>query len=60
MPKFRFTKDFDFKPTMQSTIGYQAGYEGMITTAAAEAATKAGAGEVIEKDPEPKGKQANA
>jgi len=50
MPKVRFTKDYDFKPTMQSTIGFKAGYEGMITTAAAEAAAAAGAGEVTEKD----------
>lgn len=50
MPKFRFTKDYDFKPTSQSTIGYKAGFEGMITTAAAEAAAKAGVGEVVEKD----------
>ena len=53
MPKFRFTKDFDHKPTSQTTIGYVAGYEGMITTAAAEAAIKAKAGEIIEKDAEP-------
>lgn len=59
MPKFRFAKDYDFKPTMMSTIEYKAGYEGMITTAAAEAATKAGVGEVIEKGPELKGKAAN-
>lgn len=50
MPRFRFTKDFDFKPTSQSTIGYKAGYEGLITTAAAEAAVKAGVGEVTEND----------
>lgn len=59
MPKFRFTKDFDHKPTSQSTIGYRAGHEGMITTAAAEAALKAGAGEIIEKDAEPKPAKAN-
>lgn len=53
MPKVRFSKDFDFKPTSQSTIAYRAGYEGMITTAAAEAAVKAKAGEIIEKDAEP-------
>lgn len=60
MPHFRFTKDFDFKPTLQSTIGFKAGYEGLITTPAAEAAAKAGAGEIITKDPEPKGKGGNA
>lgn len=50
MPKVRFSKDFDFKPTSQTTIGYKAGYEGLITTAAADAAVAAGVGEVVEKD----------
>ena len=59
MPKVRFAKDFDFKPTSQSTIGFKAGYEGMVTTAAAEAAVKAKAGEIIEKDAEPKPAKAN-
>lgn len=59
MPKFRFTTDFDHKPTAQTTIGYLAGYEGMITTAAAEAAVKAGVGEIVEKDAEPKAPKAN-
>jgi hypothetical protein len=55
MPKVRFTKDFDFKPTSQTTIGYKAGTEKLITTAAATAAAKAGAGEVIGKAAETKG-----
>ena len=50
MPRFRFSKDFDYKPNQQSTIGYKAGYEGLIPTAAAEAAAAAGVGEVTEKD----------
>ena len=50
MPKFRFTKDFDFKPSSQATVGYKAGWEGRITKAAADAALAAKAGEVIEAE----------
>ncbi|WP_108398784.1 hypothetical protein [Devosia submarina] len=57
MPKFRFTKDYDFKPTSQMTVAFPKGHEGEIVTGAAasgkitnavvEAALKAGAGEHV-------------
>jgi hypothetical protein len=35
MERFRFTEDFDFKPTSQVTIGFKKGHEGEIVTGAA-------------------------
>jgi hypothetical protein len=53
--RFKFTDDFDFKPTSQVTIAFQKGFEGeivtgpaasgKITNAVVEAATKAGKGQ---------------
>jgi hypothetical protein len=42
MARVRFTKDFDYKPTSQSTIGYKAGWEGTVRRECAEAAVAAG------------------
>lgn len=57
MAKFRFTADFDYKPSVQVTIAFKKGFEGdivagpamsgKITKAVADAATKAGKGEVL-------------
>ncbi len=70
MPRFRFTKDFDFKPISQTTIGFKAGHEGDIVTAPAisgkitnavvDAATKAKAGEVIGAEPKAAAKAKDA
>ena len=46
VPRLKFKKDFDFKPSSQSTIGYRAGWEGPVTQACAEAAVAAGAAEL--------------
>lgn len=48
--RFRFTKDYDYKPNSQSTVAYKAGYEGLIPAGAVEAAKKAGVGHVVEKE----------
>lgn len=53
MTKVRFTKNFDFKPSDQATIGYKAGWTGTVTQACAKAAEAAGVGEIVEADPEP-------
>lgn len=55
--RFKFTDDFDYKPTSQVTIGFKKGFEGDIVTGAAvsgkitnavvEAALKAKKGEKI-------------
>lgn len=55
--RFKFTDDFDFKPTSQVTIAFPKGFEGEIVTGAAasgkitnavvEAATKAGKGQKV-------------
>lgn len=59
MAKFRFTSDFDYKPSAQVTIAFKKGFErdvvtgaamsGKITKAVADAAIKAGKGEVVGK-----------
>lgn len=59
MAKFRFTADFDYKPSAQVTIAFKKGFEGDIVTGAAisgrvtkavaDAAIKAGKGEVLGK-----------
>lgn len=61
MPRFRFTKDFDFRPTGGTTIAFKAGHEGevvagaaisgKITNAVVNAATKVKAGHVIDAEP---------
>lgn len=40
--RVRFTADFDYKPTAQSTIGYRAGMEETVKKACAEQAIAAG------------------
>lgn len=55
--RFKFTDDFDYKPTSQVTVGFKKGHEGDIVTGAAasgkitnavvEAALKAKKGEKI-------------
>lgn len=62
--RFKFTDDFDYKPTSQVTIGFQKGFEGEIVTGAAasgkitnavvEAALKAKKGEKIGAQAKPK------
>lgn len=47
VPRLRFKKDFDFKPSSQSTVGYKAGWEGPVTQACAEAAVKAGVADLV-------------
>lgn len=46
VPRLKFKRDFDFKPSSQSTIGYKAGWEGPVTQACADAAVKAGAADL--------------
>lgn len=53
MTKVRFSKDFDFKPTAQSTIGYMSGWTGSVTQACAKAAEASGAGEILEAETPP-------
>lgn len=38
MPRVRFTADFDYKPTPQSTVGYLAGMEETVKRECAEQA----------------------
>ncbi len=55
--RFKFTDDFDYKPTSQVTIAFKKGFEdevvagaaasGKITNAVVEAATKAKKGEKV-------------
>lgn len=47
VPRLKFNKDFDFKPTSQSTVAYKAGWEGPVTQACAEAALKAEVAELV-------------
>lgn len=51
MPKVRFTADFDFKPTPQTTIAFKAGQESLVTTPCAEAAIAKGRAVAIEEAP---------
>lgn len=46
VPRLKFKRDFDFKPSSQATIAYKAGWEGPVTQACAEAAVGAGAAEL--------------
>lgn len=47
MPWVRFTDDFDWKPTPQSTTGYLKGQELLVTTPCANAAKARGVAEDI-------------
>jgi hypothetical protein len=47
MTRVRFTQDFDYKPTMQSTIGYKAGMEETVKKECAVQAIDAGKAEAI-------------
>jgi len=42
MPWVKFTADFDWKPTRQTTVAYRAGDEKLVTTPCAKAAVAAG------------------
>lgn len=42
MARIRFTRDFDYKPTSQSTIGYKAGMELTVKRECADQAVAAG------------------
>lgn len=46
VPRLKFKRDFDFKPSSQSTIGYKAGWEGPVSQACADAAMKTGAADL--------------
>lgn len=64
MERFKFTDDFDYKPTSQVTVGFKKGHEGdivngaaasgKITNAVVEAALKAKKGEKIGAQAKPK------
>ena len=46
VPRLKFKRDFDFKPSSQATVGYLAGWEGPVSKACADAAIAAGAAEL--------------
>lgn len=48
MARVRFLKDFDYKPTAQTTIGYLAGMEETVVKACADKAIAAGCAELID------------
>lgn len=52
MARIKFTKDFDYKPTQQTTTGYKAGWEGTVKRECAEQAIAAGKAEWAGKDAE--------
>ncbi len=52
MARVKFTKDFDYKPTPQTTTGYKAGWEGTVKRECAEQAIAAGKAEWAGKDAE--------
>lgn len=62
--RFKFSKDFDYKPTSQVTIAFPAGFEGDVVTGAAvsgkitnavvDAALKAKAGDKVGAQAKPK------
>lgn len=41
VPRLRFKKDFDFKPSSRSTVGYKAGWEGPVSQACYDTAIAA-------------------
>ncbi len=45
--RVKFTHDFDYKPTMQTTIGYRAGMEETVKHECAEQAIAAGKAEEV-------------
>lgn len=47
VPRLRFKKDWDFKPSSQSTVGYKKDWEGPVSQACADAALKAGVAELV-------------
>ena len=47
VPRLKFKRDFDFKPSSQATVGYLAGWEGPVSQACADAAVAAGVAELI-------------
>lgn len=48
MARVKFTRDFDWKPTSQSTIAYKGGQEYTVRRECAVAAVKAGAGHEVD------------
>ncbi|UXS49279.1 hypothetical protein [Agrobacterium tumefaciens] len=54
MARVRFTQDFDYKPTPQVTIAYEAGWEGTVKRECADQAVAAGKAEWAGKDVEAK------
>lgn len=49
MARVKFTKDFDYKPTTNTTIGYLAGMEETVKQECADQAIAAGAAKAVEK-----------
>ena len=49
LPRLKFKKDWDFKPSSQATIGYKAGWEGPVTQACADQAVKAGVADLVSR-----------
>jgi hypothetical protein len=47
--RVKFTQDFDYKPTMQQTIGYKAGMEDTVKRECGEAAIAAGKAEEVKE-----------
>jgi len=47
MARVRFTEDFDYKPTPQSTIGYLAGMEETVKRDCADQAIAAGKAKIL-------------
>lgn len=52
MARVKFTENFDYKPTPQVTIAYEAGWEGTVRRECAEEAFAAGKAEWAGKDVE--------
>jgi hypothetical protein len=52
MARVKFTKDFDYKPTSQSTTAYLAGWEGTVKRECADQAIAAGKAVWAGKDAE--------
>ncbi|WP_421367011.1 hypothetical protein [Agrobacterium tumefaciens] len=52
MARVKFTEDFDYKPTSQSTTGYRAGWEGTVKRDCAVKAVAAGKARWTRKDAE--------
>ncbi|WP_312619047.1 hypothetical protein [Agrobacterium pusense] len=52
MARIRFKQDFDYKPTPQTTVAYEAGWEGAVKRECAEEAIAAGKAEWVGKGTE--------